>query len=233
MSSSQITSHGNITLDNIEEAKQKTALYGPQRVKLSLVVKDILNEIGSTWTIDAGTLMGAWRDNGKMLEHDDDFDFVIFAPGIDQYSPKRDKNCHEFLAELQKEFESRLPYPYKSRIVDSYCKKVEVYDPEQGDYPFDPLPTVSTNYHNVTCDIMIILASYSKPYMYFQHEKLRHVAVDDKNFFSPGDLEQPTIGYEGNTYNCPYDPEGYLTNIYGYIGHNAIYNPMTHFYEQM
>ena len=86
-----LNSHGNITVDNLEEAKRKTSLYGPQRVALSLVVKDILNDIGTTWTIDAGTLMGAWRDSGKMLEHDDDFDFVIFAPGIDQHSSTRDK----------------------------------------------------------------------------------------------------------------------------------------------
>lgn len=231
MSSSQITSHGNITLDNLEEAKRKTALYGPQRVKLSLIVKDILNDIGSTWTIDGGTLMGAWRDAGKMLAHDDDFDFVIFAPGIDQYEKDRDKKCHEFLAALQKEFESGLPYPYKSRIVDTYCKKIEVYDPEQGDYPFSPLPNIKTNYHNVTCDVMIILASYSEGDMYVQHEKMRHVNISSRNFFSPGDLKQPTIKYEGNTYNCPYNPEGYLRNLYGYIGTNAVYNPETNFYE--
>lgn len=231
MSSTRLTSHGNITFDNLEEAKRKTALYGPQRVKLSLVLKHILNDIGTSWTIDGGTLMGAWRDAGKMLEHDDDFDFVIFAPRIDQYSPTRDKECHEFLAALKLEIEKRLPYPYKCRSVTSYCKKLEIYDPEQGDYPFSPLPTVSTNYHNVTCDLMIILASYSESYMYVQHEKMRHVKISSRNFFSPGDLDFPTIEYEGGTYNCPYNPEGYLKDLYGYIGKNAVYNPETHFYE--
>lgn len=226
-----VNSHGNITLQNLEEAKRKTSLYGPQRVALSLVVKDILNDIGTTWTIDAGTLMGAWRDSGKMLEHDDDFDFVIFAPGIDQHSSTRDKRCLEFLSALQSEFSERLPHPYKCRIVDSYCKKLEVYDPEQGDYPFNPLPNVLTNYHNVTCDIMIILTSYYGMNMYLQHEKLRHVKIDSKHFFNDGELEQPTIEYEGHIYNCPSNPEGYLKDLYGYVGRNAVYNFDTKFYE--
>ena len=226
-----VTSHGNITLDNLEEAKRKTALYGPQRVILSVIVKCILTDIGSTWTIDSGTLLGAWRDEGKMLEHDDDFDFVIFAPGIDQHKPNRDKKCHAFLTTLSEEFEERLPFPYKCRVVNTYCKKLEIYDPEKGDYPFSPLPTVSTNYHNVTCDVMIILCGYSDSNMYLQHEKLRHVKIPSKYFFNSGEIEMPTIRYEGSSYNCPSNPEGYLTSIYGYVGRNAAYNPKTQFYE--
>lgn len=225
-----VTSHGNITLDNLDEAKRKTAIYGPKRVTLSIVVKEILEELKATWTIDGGTLMGAWRDKGKMLEHDDDFDFVIYAHGIDHHEKNRDKKCHQFILQLMIEFEKRLPYPYKCRPVTTYCKKLEIYNPEEGKYDFSPLSHIKTNYHNVTCDLMVILSSIKEPrYIFIQHEKMRHVRVKYDNFFS-FNYVFPKIYYEGNKYNCPHNPEGYLKDLYGYIGKNAVYDPETHFY---
>lgn len=226
-----LTSHGNITTQNVESARLKTLYYGPKRVNLSLHVKDILNRLGAVWTIDAGTLMGAWRDNGKMLSHDDDFDFIVHAPGVDNSSLMKNRDCFLFLSCLKKYFDEYLPNPYRCRIVDSYCKKLEIYDPSHGNYPFHPFPNIDTDYHNVTCDVMLILSDRFDPWnLYVQHDKLCHTKIHVNHFFSQDDETQPPIFYEGHIYNSPNDPENYLKSIYGYIGHNAIYDPKTRFY---
>jgi len=228
---SSLTSHGNITSDNLQEAMEKTNLYGPKRVKMSRDVKKILNKLGATWTIDGGTLMGAWRDCGKMLPHDDDFDFVVHAPGIYNSDENRDLKCIEFLHELKKFFDESLNPNYECRIVDTYCKKLEIYEPCYGKYPFTPLPHIQTDYHNVTCDVMLLLSDSQDPWhLYIQHEKMRHTKIHVYHFFPP-DIHQPNIYYEGSMYNSPYDPENYLKDLYGYIGKNAVYNPETGFYE--
>lgn len=129
-----LNSHGSITEENYEKCPAETRRYGPKRVVAAKAVLNALEPKKSEFQVflDAGTLLGAHR-NGKMLPHDDDFDLGVYVPDGESLNAVLDKT---------------LPKQYEARIVDSYCKKVEVYQPQFGKYPFR-----DTDYHNVSVDI--------------------------------------------------------------------------------
>jgi len=209
--------HGTINKNNYLEACKMTAKYGPLRVKLSLTLTQILSQLNLIWAIDSGTLMGAWRD-GKMIRHDDDFDLVVYNPSILDSDP--DSTKHQYLNDLLQQIQPLLPSPYQARVVTTYCKKLEIYDPTKGNYAFR-----DNNYHNVTCDLTLLI--HKTPEMLqFQHSCQQHIQIPTTSF-----LPLSTITYEGYNYKCPGSPEGYLQANYGYLGPNAVYNKKTGFYE--
>jgi hypothetical protein len=208
--------HGNITENNYQEACQKTSKYGPLRVKLSLILINILNKLNLVTAIDSGTLMGAWR-NGKMIPHDDDFDLVVYHPSLLDSHSLQDKEA--YLEKLLQQIDPLLPKPYEVRVVTTYCQKLEIYDPTEGNYPFR-----DNNYHNVTCDLTLLLHK-TPELLQFQHGSQQHIQIPTNVF-----LPLSTIEYEGHIYECPGSPEGYLQANYGYLGPNAVYDKKTGLY---
>ena len=98
--------------------------YGDARMKLALFVRDnVLDQLNIPWTIENGTLLGAWR-NGKFILHDDDFDIALF------FETDPIPRVPAMLNKVQQ----LLPAPYKARYVSSYADKIEVYDPTYGEY---------------------------------------------------------------------------------------------------
>ena len=71
---------GTVTLENRERSIQNTEKHKPERLFVANKVKDLLNSMDPKpiWFIEAGTLMGAYR-NGKMIPHDDDFDMGLLG----------------------------------------------------------------------------------------------------------------------------------------------------------
>ena len=82
--------HGTITKDNLKTRYEETEKYGPIRLKLSRVVVDAMRKCGWVWSLDGGDLLGAYR-SGKMLPHDDDFDFWVYSDEVQTESPLEDK----------------------------------------------------------------------------------------------------------------------------------------------
>ena len=205
--------HGNITEENYEQCLADTRLYGPKRVAMARAVLTAIEPRKTEFQIflDSGTLLGAYR-NGKMLPHDDDFDYGLYV---------RDEDSTMALLEaLKAHLDETLPEKYKTRIVSSYCKKVEVYDPEFGTYPFVAGES-TTMYHNVTVDITALINNVEG------QVRVPHYRYDW--FRTRRDNIHPlsTILYEGHVFPAPCNCEQYLTDMYGYIGEGAVYDPET------
>lgn len=204
-----LNSHGNITEENYKKCLAETRLYGPKRVVAAKAVLKALEPKKSEFQVflDAGTLLGAHR-NGKMLPHDDDFDLGIYTPDEESMMP--------LLESLKAVLDETLPEQYEARMVYSYCKKVEVYQPQFGKYPLR-----DTDYHNVTVDITPYVddgdGNLSMPHCNYGWFSTRKENI----------LPLSSIVYEGETFPAPYNTEKFLTDLYGYIGENAVYNPET------
>jgi hypothetical protein len=202
-----LNSHGTITEENYEQCLAETRLYGPKRVATAKAVLKALQSRRSEFRLflDAGTLLGAYR-NGKMLPHDDDFDLGIYVPDEESTMP--------LLESLKAALDNTLPGEYETRIVSSYSKKVEVYQPEWGKYPFR-----DGDFHNVTVDVTAYVDDVDG-----------NMRVHNYGWFRTrreNVLPLSSIVYEGETFPAPQNPEQYLTDLYGYIGENAVFDPET------
>jgi len=224
-----INSHGTITTANLAQKRADTTRYGPLRIDLSRHVVQVLDQLNLIYALDGGNLVGAYRD-GKMLPHDDDFDFVLYTDALSHKVDDQEKD--EFLCSLRASIEPLLDVHTSVRVVTTYAKKLEIYRPQYGKYRFcsgqhHPVP-FDTDYHNVTCDLTLLLPRTEEPgILQYQHTgsaKHRH-NLDDL-------LPLSSVDYEGHSYNAPASIEGYLTSSYGYLGTDAVYNPETGFYEQ-
>jgi hypothetical protein len=202
--------HGTITEENYEQALADTRLYGPKRVAAAKAILKALEPRTSEFQIflESGTLLGAYR-NGKMLPHDDDFDYGLYVPDEESTVP--------LLESLKAHLVATLPKKYQARIVDTYSKKVEVYEPEFGNYPF----LENTVYHNVTVDITAFVDD-GKGALRMPHYRYDWFRTKRENL-----LPLSTITYEGETFPAPRNPEQVLVDMYGYIGEGAVYDPAT------
>ena len=206
-----------LTKDSYDKALFNTLKYGSHRVELARKLIPWLNKFpgGLIWFLESGTLLGAYR-NGKMLDHDDDFDLGF-------YLPKKNLSILRRLNTYLKDA------GFNCRIVDTYCTKVEIFDPKHGKYSLKNREG-NPDFHNVTVDITMFIDSPGKPGMVtFLH-----------NHAEKGDLHVPittvsrldSLEYEGYHWPVPSNTKKFLEGIYGYIGHGAIYNPLTFRYEK-
>ena len=204
--------HGSITEENYEQCVAETRLYGPKRVETANAVLKVLEPRRSEFEmfLESGTLLGAYR-NGKMLPHDDDFDLGIYVPDEESTMP--------LLESLKAALDYTLPEKYETRIVTSYSKKVEVYQPQFGKYPLR-----DTDFHNVSVDVTAFVddgdGNLRMPHCSYEWSRTRK-----ENIFPLS-----TILYEGETFPAPQNPEQLLVDMYGYIGEGAVFDPETNKY---
>jgi len=192
--------------------------------------------------------MGAYR-NGKMLPHDDDFDLVIHPTHLRDSHPVEDKV--RYLEHLCKLFQEGLKQLGKDssvgvRVVQTYAKKLEVFMPKYGKYPFR-----DGDYHNVCCDLTLLLKCENEDGDEARDEardeagdeardeardetkgeagdgmllRYQHLHVPDRKIKMKHLLPLSQIYYEGYVYQAPCSVAGYLSDRYGYIGKNAVYD---------
>lgn len=98
--------------DSRKNAGKGCDVYGKDRMKVALIVKELLNrfEPSLTWFLDNGTLLGAYR-SGSFIAHDDDFDIMALI----------DKTDHLLRIDtIYQMLKSNLPEPLECRIIDTY-----------------------------------------------------------------------------------------------------------------
>ena len=96
------------------------------------------------------------------------------------------------------------------------CIKIEVYEPEFGNYPF----LENAVYHNVTVDITAFVENEGLV-------RMPHYRYDWFRTRKDNVLPLTTIVYEGHTFPAPCNAEQLLVDMYGYIGEGAVYDPKT------
>jgi phosphorylcholine metabolism protein LicD len=196
-----------------QEAVSKTSKYGPYRVKMAKIIRDFLTKNEYIWYLDTGTLLGAYR-NGKMIPHDDDFDMALLAD-------------YDTLHEVYEKLKNHLfDTEYKVRLINTYCQKIEIYDPTHGSYMLDD----SHDFHNVTIDLQLYVkqSDGAIKMIYHKHDLGKYVKLNYEMIGTPKE-----IVYEGETFMAPQDTESYLKGHYDYIGEDAKYNPETRMYEKI
>ena len=213
--STQLNCHGTITEENYEQCLAETRLYGPKRVAVARAVLKAIEPRKDEFQIflDGGTLLGAYR-NGKMLPHDDDFDYGLYI--------RNEESTMDLLESLKAHLDATLPSNYKTRIITTYTKKVEVYEPDFGNYPFSEFGV----YHNVTVDITAFVDD-GEGQVRIPHYRYGWFRTRKENL-----LPLTSIVYEGQTFPAPCNSEQLLVDMYGYIGEGAVYDPETKKYAK-
>ncbi|MEM7538507.1 MAG: LicD family protein [Chloroflexota bacterium] len=188
-------------------------IYGRDRLRVALVVREILNELGLAWYLESGTLLGALR-NQKFIPHDDDFDIAFLMYTQDFWAD---------LTELYQQVKERLPVPLDCRIVNTYTDKIEVYDPAFGKFTLQHPSYKGADFHCVTVDL--------QPMVVNEETATVHSPYRGKPFELRWDLDSvlplSTIILEGEEFLCPSDPKRFLEGEYGGIEPGAIYDEIT------
>ena len=189
--------------------------YGKPRMNLAALLRDkILNELDIPWTIENGTLLGAWR-NGSFILHDDDFDIAMFC----------NKDPRPQIPSILRKIKQLLPAPYEARYVSSYADKIEVYDPAYGKYNLLGPKYNGASYHHCTVDLQFYQQVGDKYVsLYYVHPSIK--AVNYKDMYP---LSKITL--EGESFQAPFNTEGFLTSLYGNLSPKAKFNTKTGYYE--
>ena len=200
-------------LKNLESTN---TVYGKYRLSLSKEVCKILDSLEIEWFIESGTLLGAWR-NHKLLPNDDDFDIAIILT---------EENIDKNLKELNEIFNSFLHTKYESRIVNTYCHKLEIYQPIYGNYVLPDPKYKGANYHNVSIDLQVYCKKKQVLYpLYYVYKSEVNIPLD---YIYP----LSTIKLEDSTYNCPNNSKKVLEYIYGYLGKDYVFDHITGKYKK-
>jgi len=187
-------------------------IYGDQRLKLALTLKEkVFSKFNIDYCIENGTLLGAYR-NHKFIPHDDDFDFAVFI---------KDKSNVNSICDYIKQY---LPKQYSCRLVESYCLKIEVYDPNAGLYILSGPKYNGADYHHVTVDLQFHLqCEKGFKQLYYIGSEL----INKEEDIFPLTL----IELEHNIFPAPRNTVDFLKACYGSIRTGAKYNPETCKYE--
>ena len=190
-------------------------IFGEARLELAKLVKPLLNDSGTTWFLDGGTLMGAYRD-GKFIPHDDDFDTAAYFPVYQESD----------LVELMHNIKRELPNPYDIRLVTSYAQKLEIFDTTSDRYLLPSAKYKGADFHTVTVDIQVMTDQEGSAV--YLHDMLKHIRVPINSLRPTGEIE-----CEGELFNSPKDTKNFLTALYGYLGADSKYDPTTKKYVKI
>lgn len=190
--------------------------YGKPRLKLAVLLRDtVLKQLGIPWTIENGTLLGAWR-NRKFILHDDDFDIAMFF----------ETDPIPLLSILQQKIQQLLPPQYDARVVSGYANKIEVFDPSYGNYVLAGPLHGGASYHHVTVDLQCYQRC-GDVYKSLYYANPRSFILFPEDIFPIG-----SIALERETFQAPFNVKSVLKCLYGSIAYNAKYNQATGRYEE-
>jgi phosphorylcholine metabolism protein LicD len=188
--------------------------YGIPRLEMAVYLRDnILNLLDIHWFIENGTLLGAIRNN-KFIPHDDDFDIGILIDSKDEID-----TINQYINKL-------LPSKYKSRIIDTYSNKIEIYQPEYGNYKLLGPKYKNADYHYITIDLQFYLKIKNDDYLTLYFIFPFDIIINKKYI-----LPVKNIELEGEIFPCPNNSIKFLESHYGSIDPNAKFNSKTCKYE--
>lgn len=187
-----------------KNTKSSSVEYGVQRVALALRVTSELKRLGVPHFLDTGTLLGAVR-NGRLIPHDDDFDFGVVLPSIEALEDVRQR--------------LNLGPGTDTRFVNTYATKIECFLPAFGKYVLSGDVYAGADFHHVTVDLQLYLG-----------RRTLHDANREKDIDPAWLLPNKTVMLEGKEWPAPRDSLALLGAIYGSIDPMAVYDEKTRLY---
>jgi hypothetical protein len=192
-------------------------VWGEDRMELAILLRDkILARFDIPWTLENGTLLGAWR-SGKFIAHDDDFDIALLF----------DQDAKNNLKKLLPKIKKLLPAKYDCRLVSSYTDKIEVFEPGKGKYILQGPNYQGADYHYVTVD----LQAYEKKPKRGVYQSLYYINPVGFSFNITDIHPIGEISLEGEQFPAPFKTKSALHSIYGSLKPGAKYNQQTGRYE--
>lgn len=222
--------------------------WGKERLKLATFMRDnVMDKLNVPWILDNGTLLGAWRDNGTFIKHDDDFDIALLVDNelleesddwkVDESThtncQERRKNMIKYGNNLLAKVKSLLKNSdYDARLVSSYTIKIEVFDASKGKYTLVNPRYDGADFHYVTFDLQFYVETvncrnncHGKCYTSTYTAWPRDVCYKAKDMFPVSQ-----IILENEQFNAPSDCKNLLKTIYGSLSKNAKFNDKTCLY---
>ena len=196
-------------------------------------VVDLLNELGVTWYISDGTLLGWYRCHGTMISHDYDVDISILESDMQLVW----KNRH------------RLPSDVVLENIGSGDGSGHIWVTDDEDNPFDPLAESSKKLAAYNTKIppkptkgpVFIWEACVDIYTYRKEEDGWHINYNmnglnlSANTVFPDDVVYPLVKtkFEGIDVCVPQKPRQWLELMYDFIGEDAVWDLATCKYKPM
>ena len=173
-------------------------------------------------------------------DSDDDFDFGLLVHEV-EFSTS-------WVVTFQKEFQARfeVDFPqYRSRVVDTYANKIEVFDPSAGSFPLRGARYEGARYHHVSVDFQLHVEEAEamvedEPILITEGEVVtgRGVTIMHTDFetrgVAPRGAYEPfgTIRFADTDWPVPVQQEVYLSFLYGYLGMGAEFDVHSRLYRR-
>jgi hypothetical protein len=182
-----------------------------------------LDHIGVQYFISDGTLLGAFREKGKMIDIDIDTDLSIMEEDLEKLL----NNAHLLP-------DGYLIDPISAGVDWSQCvntpfsgvgaKKFTFCDVRDYSNIVKETQSPETDIYTFRVDEEGFLRNnYAKP----------NQAVHLRKWKTEWIFPLTKIEFEGQTYSAPNNSLAYLKELYGYIGHNAYWDPETKVYRKL
>ena len=137
--------------------------------------------------------------------------------------------------------EDGLSKRYATRIITTYCDKIEVFEPKYGDFPLvSEFYGQDARFYYVTVDIQPYIGiggqvreSEQRDYDQVVYRAPYRAKTGPWHALKAEDIMPVTdIALEGELFPAPCNVETVLTHLYGFLGQGAVFNKETQKYEK-
>jgi len=213
---------GMINDNNMDQVLKENALLKDRHVECIRTCADWLTSIGVRYFISDGTLLGAYREKGKMINIDIDTDLSI----MEEDFTKLFENAHllpdGYLIDPITGGKDWTLRPNES-FDGIGAKKCTFCDVRDYSNIVKETLAPETDIYTFRIEDGFLRNNYAKPNQAVHLRKWKQEWI-----FPLKDIE-----FEGTIFSGPNDPLNYLKELYGYIGHKAYWDPDEKVYKKL
>jgi hypothetical protein len=213
---------GMINDNNLEEVLKENRVMKEHHLNCLRKCAEWLTKIGVRYFLSDGTLLGAYRDNGKMINIDIDTDLSIFEEDFPKLFDQAHLLPDGFLIDA-----ISGPLDWTTCVNAPFsgvgAKKVTFCDVRDYTQFVKETQPPETDIYTFRLEDGFFRNNYAKLNQAVHLRKWKYDSI----------LPLKQIDFEGTTYTAPNDPLSYLKELYGYIGHHAYWDPDHKVYRKL